>query len=146
MFHYQFLSINCWSKTVQFETLSQCPKNQYIIGSCLFTSFRLLFILAMCMPRMISKHVHMIPFPAVISYFYILFYVICSVALKWSVVSIRNSQFQIFISIFEFKCLSFDVLVWQNGLGPSWKTLYILCSCLLLFMYSTVQLSGTTLV
>ena len=29
-----------------------------------------------------SKHVHMIPFPAVISYFYILFYVICSVTFE----------------------------------------------------------------
>ena len=40
------------------------------------------FICAMCMPRMISKHVHMFPFPAVISYFYILFFVICLVSFE----------------------------------------------------------------
>ena len=42
----------------------------------------ILFICAMRMPHMISKHVHMIPFPAVISLFYILFFVICSVTLE----------------------------------------------------------------
>ena len=41
-----------------------------------------LFHLTMGMPHMISKHVHMIPFPAVISYLYILFFVICSVTFE----------------------------------------------------------------
>ena len=39
-----------------------------------------------------------------------------------------------FVQLWSFVFL-FCLRVWQNGLGPSWTTLYILCTCLQLFTY-----------